>query len=89
MRKKKIRLYLRCRQSDGKQSPYCPTLFDSKSLMRPFWCAVKGVAEHRPEGFYYQRMEREGKQAWMSLWAPGGSGVWTGSHSFSSGWVRF
>jgi hypothetical protein len=43
MRKPKPSLYLRFRLPDGKQSPYCPALYDSKSRMRPFWCLVKGV----------------------------------------------
>jgi hypothetical protein len=47
-RRPKAKLYLRLRTPDGKQSPYCPALFDHKSRIRPFWCLVKGVEElHR------------------------------------------
>jgi hypothetical protein len=65
-RKSKNRLYLRFRTPDGKQSPYCPALFDSKSRIRSFWCLVKGVEEH-PEGTYYRRIKRDGRWAWESL----------------------
>lgn len=44
-RKPKAKLYLRFRTPDGKQSPYCPALFDHKSRICPFWCLVKGVEE--------------------------------------------
>lgn len=39
-RKPKAKLYLRFRTPEGKQSPYCPALFDHKSRIRPFWCLV-------------------------------------------------
>jgi site-specific recombinase XerD len=52
---------------DGKQSPYCPALFDNKSRIRPFWCLVKGTPEHHPEATYYKRAKREGKWGWESV----------------------
>ena|SRR5208282_3182744 len=67
MRKPKPSLYLRFRQPDGKQSSYCPAVFDGKSRLRPFWCLVKGVPEHHPEATYHQRTKRNGKGAWESL----------------------
>jgi len=66
-RKPKAKLYLRFRMSDGKQSPYCPALFDHKSRIRPFWCLVKGVEELHREGTYYRRTKRDGKWKWESL----------------------
>jgi len=65
--KPKAKLYLKFRQPDGKQSPYCPAVFDKKSRIRPFWCLVKGVEEHHPDGYYYDRVKRDGKWAWVSL----------------------
>ncbi len=66
-KKKASNLYLRFRQPDGKQSPYCPALYDNKSRVRPFWCRVRGTEEHHPEGSYYRRFKRDGKWAWESL----------------------
>jgi len=67
MRKPKASLYLRFRLPDGKQSPYCSAVYDSKSRMRPFWCLVKGAPEHHPEATYYKRLKREGKWGWESV----------------------
>ena len=67
MRKPKASLYLRFRLPDGKQSPYCSAVYDSKSRMRPFWCLVKGAREHHPEATYYKRLKREGKWGWESV----------------------
>jgi hypothetical protein len=64
MRKPKASLYLRFRIPDGKQSPYCPTLYDSKSRLRPFWCLVKGTPEHHPQASYYKRVKREDNWGW-------------------------
>jgi len=66
-RKSKARLYLRFRMPDGKQSPYCPALYDKKSRIRPFWCLVKGVEEQHKDGTYYRRAKRDGKWKWESL----------------------
>jgi hypothetical protein len=66
-RKSKPSLYLRFRTPDGKQSPYCPALYDSKSRIRPFWCLVKGVEEQHNDGTYYRRAKRDGKWKWESL----------------------
>ncbi len=63
----KAKLYLRFRTPDGKQSPYCPALFDHKSRIRPSWCLVKGVEELHREGTYYRRAKRNGKWKWESL----------------------
>lgn len=65
--KPKAKLYLRFRMPDGKQSPYCPALFDNKSRIRPFWCLVKGMPEHHPEATYHKRVKREGKWEWESV----------------------
>jgi integrase/recombinase XerD len=67
MRKPKPSLYLRFRQPDGKQSSYCPAVFDGKSRLRSFWCLVRGTEEHHPEATYHQRTKRNGKEAWESL----------------------
>lgn len=67
MRKPKASLYLRFRLPDGKQSPYCPALYDHKSRIRPFWCLVKGTPERHPEATYYKRVKRVGKWAWESV----------------------
>jgi hypothetical protein len=67
MRKPKARLYIRFCMPDGKQSAYCPVLYDSKSRIRSFWCLVKGVPEHHPEATYYKRLKREGKWGWESV----------------------
>lgn len=67
MRKPKASLYLRFRTPEGKQSPYCPALFDSKRRLRPFWCLVKATPEHHPEASYYSRYKRDGKWMWESL----------------------
>jgi hypothetical protein len=67
MRKPKPSLYLRFRQPAGKQSSYCPAVFDGKSRLSPFWCLVKGVPEHHPQATYHQRTKRNGKGAWESL----------------------
>jgi integrase/recombinase XerD len=64
---RKEKLYLRFRQPDGKQSPYCPAVFDSKSRLRPFRCLVHGTEELHPEATYYRRVKRAGKWAWESL----------------------
>jgi hypothetical protein len=66
-RKPKTKLYLRFRTPDGKQSPYCPALFDHKSRICPFWCLVKGVEEFHRDGTYYRRAKRGGKWQWESL----------------------
>jgi site-specific recombinase XerD len=66
-RKPKAKLYLRFRTPHGKQSPYCPALFDHKSRIRPFWCLVKGAEELHRDGTYYRRAKREGKWKWESL----------------------
>lgn len=66
-RKPTAKLYLRFRMPDGKQSPYCPGLFDNKSRIRPFWCLVKGTPEHHPEATYHNRVKREGKWVWESV----------------------
>jgi len=66
-RKPKAKLYLRFRMPDGKQSPYCPALFDNKSRIRPFWCLVKGTPEHHPEATYHPRVKREGKWGFKSV----------------------
>lgn len=66
-KKKASNLYLRFRQPDGKQSPYCPALYDNKSRIRPFWCLVRGTEEHHPEASYYRRWKRDGKWSWESL----------------------
>jgi site-specific recombinase XerD len=65
--KPKAKLYLRFRKPDGKQSPYCPALFDNKSRIRPFWCLVKGVEEFHRDGTYHRRVKRGGKWGWESL----------------------
>lgn len=66
-RKLKAKLYLRFRTPDGKQSPYCPAVFDHKSRIRAFWCLVKGVEELHRDGTYYRRVKREGKSKWEWL----------------------
>lgn len=66
-RKLKSRLYLRFRMADGKQSAYCPALFDSKSRIRPYWCSVKSIEEYHPEASYYRRIKRGGRWGWESL----------------------
>ncbi|HXX02047.1 MAG TPA: site-specific integrase [Candidatus Acidoferrales bacterium] len=66
-RKPNIKLYLRFRTPDGKQSPYCPAVCDSKSRLRDFWCLVNGQPEFHPNGYYYQRVKRDGKEKWESL----------------------
>jgi hypothetical protein len=53
--KARPKLYLKFRQLDGKQSPYCRALFDQKSRIRPFWCLAKGIEEFHPDGYYYHR----------------------------------
>jgi hypothetical protein len=63
--KARPKLYLKFRQLDGKQSPYCRALFDQKSRIRPFWSLVKGIEEFHPDGYYYQRVKRDGKWAWV------------------------
>jgi integrase/recombinase XerD len=63
MAKAKVGLYLRYRQ-EGKQSPYRPVLWDAKKRLRPFWCMVRGVEEHHPEGSYHLRYGVNGKQVW-------------------------
>ena len=65
--KARPKLYLKFRQLDGKQSPYCRALFDQKSRIRPFWCLVKGIDEFHLDGYYYQRVKRDGKWAWVAL----------------------
>jgi len=65
--KPKARLYLRFRMPDGRQSPYCPALYDDKPRIRPFWCLVKGTPEHHPHATYYKRVKREGKWRWESV----------------------
>ena len=67
MGKPKASLYLRFRMPDGKQSPYCPVLYDSKSRIRPFWCLVKGTPEHHPGATYYKRVKRDGRWEWESV----------------------
>jgi hypothetical protein len=67
MRKPKANLYLRFRDPNGKQSPYCPAEYNSESRLRPFWCLVRGVPEHHPEATYYQRVKFDGKWKWESL----------------------
>jgi len=52
---------------DGKQSPYCPAVYDSKSRIRNFWCLVNGQPEFHPNGYYYHRVKRDGKEKWESL----------------------
>src|SRR5580658_343084 len=66
-RKSKAKLYLRFRTPDGKQSPYCPALFDHKSRIRPYWCLVKGVEELHRDGTYCRRVRRDGKLKWEWL----------------------
>ena len=66
-RKSKAKLYLRFRMPDGKQSPYCPALFDHKSRIRPFWCRFKGVEELHRDGTYYRHVKRDGKLKWECL----------------------
>ena len=66
-RKPKPKLYLRFKTPEGKQSPYCPAVYDSKSRIRNFWCLVNGVPESHPNGYYYQRVKRDGKEKWESL----------------------
>lgn len=66
MARMKERLYLRFRTPDGKQSPYCPVLYDKKSRLRAGWCLVRGVEERHPEATYYQRIKRDGKWAWQA-----------------------
>jgi hypothetical protein len=61
--KAKVGLYLRYRQ-EGKQSPYRPVCWDAKKRLRPFWCMVRGVEEHHPEGSYHLRYGVNGKQVW-------------------------
>ena len=67
MRKPKASLYLRFRMPDGKQSSYCPVMYDSKSRIRPFWCLVKGMPEHHTGATYYKRAKRDGKWGWESV----------------------
>ena len=43
----KQNLYLRYRTVDGKQSPFRRACYDSRQRVRPGWCLVGGVAEHR------------------------------------------
>lgn len=64
MSKSKDRLYLRFRTPEGKQSAYCPALYDAKSRLRSGWCLVHGTPEHHPEATYYHRIKRNGKWAW-------------------------
>jgi len=66
-RKPKVKLYLRFRTQEGKQSPYCPAVYDSKSRIRNFWCLVNGKPEFHPNGYYYQRVKRDTKEKWESL----------------------
>jgi hypothetical protein len=65
--KARPKLYRMFRQLDGKQSPYCPAVFDTKSRIRNFWCLVKGTPEFHPDGYYYQPVKRDGKWAWVAL----------------------
>lgn len=65
--KPRPKLYMRFRTPEGKQPSYCAAAFDGKSRLRPFWCLVKGTAEHHPEATYYQRTKRDGKEAGESL----------------------
>jgi len=44
--------------------------FDSSletALGGPFGCLVKGIEEFHPDGYYYQRVKRDGKWAWVAL----------------------
>ena len=63
MAKAKVGLYLRYRQ-EGKQSPYRPVCWDVEKRLRPFWCVVRGIEEHHPEGSYHLRYGINGKQVW-------------------------
>jgi len=76
MRKPKASLYLRFRLPDGKQSPYCSAVYDSKSRMRPFWCLVKGAPEHHPQATYYKRVKREGKWGWEWIGHDASTALW-------------
>ena len=76
MPKPKASPYLRFRTPEGKQSPYCPALFDSKGRLRPFWCLFKGTPEHHPEAKYYSRYKRDGKWMWESL-GTGAATAWS------------
>jgi hypothetical protein len=66
-RKPKAKLYLRFRTPGGKQSPYCPALFDQKSRIRPFWCLVKVSRNCTTREPNYRRAKRDGKWKWESL----------------------
>jgi len=43
--KPKANLYLRFRMPDGKQSAYCPVLYDSKSRIRVVRCGTTQIAD--------------------------------------------
>lgn len=68
MPRNKANLYLRYRTPDGKQSPYCPAVYDTKNRLRQFVCMVNGVEERHPEGSYYLRYKKDdGKWGWKAL----------------------
>jgi len=62
----KVRLYIRVRRSDGRDSFVDPTWNRNRTL-RVGYALIDGQPEHHPEGIYYLRFLRSGKRVWEAV----------------------
>ncbi|MGC2604038.1 MAG: hypothetical protein WA419_00650 [Silvibacterium sp.] len=58
-----VRLYIRVRLEDGRRLHVDP-VFSANGKLKPLFAISDGHAEHHPEGVYYLRYLKDGKNSW-------------------------
>lgn len=68
MKTPKVRLYIRVRLPDGRDS-FLDPVWNRNRTLRTGYALVSGAPEHHPEGIYYLRFLRNGKRVWEAVGA--------------------
>src|ERR1035438_4596410 len=67
MGKPTISVYLRISSPQRYRKP----VWESRTMLRPYWCIVNDQPEHHPEGTYQLRYRKAGKQVWETVQGDG------------------
>jgi len=66
VKQSKVRLYIRIRSANGKDT-YANPAWNKNHTLREGYAVVNGKSEHHPEWSYYLRHARDGKRVWSSV----------------------
>jgi integrase len=67
MGKPTVSVYLRISSPQRYRKP----VWESRTMLRPYWCIVNDQPEHHPEGTYQLRYRKAGKQVWETVQGDG------------------